>query len=303
MHITPNGKRYIGQTCCEPNRRWQNGYGYVNQIFFYAIKKYGWNNIQHIILADNLTSDEADSIEQEYIKKYNTTDNSCGYNLEPGGHGGKHLSNETKQKLSKANSGKNNGRYGYRYSEEERKYMSEHSVWKGRKHTDETRKKISEYAKAHPEKWSRPGASHPMARAVSQFDMDGNFIKEYITAAEAEKETGVLRSNICTCARGRYNSAGGYIWLYSNDVQCKQEKLDKDTVAKRTKRKFNTVSVSHRIKKVNQYDLEGNYIKTFKSVTDAQIICGKPNCSGVSAVCRGKIKAAYGYIWRYADGE
>ena len=70
MHITPNGKRYIGQTCCEPNRRWQNGYGYVGQIFFCAIKKYGWNNIQHIILADNLTSDEADSIEQEYIKKF-----------------------------------------------------------------------------------------------------------------------------------------------------------------------------------------------------------------------------------------
>lgn len=303
MHIVPNGKRYIGQTCCTPNRRWQNGYGYVGQMFYRAIQKYGWDNIEHVIIADNLTSDEADLIEQQYIMMYKTTDKLNGYNLENGGHGGKHLSDETKKKISKANSGSNNGMYGHKYSDEERKYMSEHSVWNGKTHTKETRKKISEYAKAHPEKYAHKGEKHPMAKAVLQYDLEGNFIKEYKTAKEAENKTGVLRSGICNSAKGNVNKAGGYIWLYSNDIEDKYKKLDDDVVLKRNSFKFNQKSITWKKKKVNQYDLDGNYIKTFESITDAQIICNRSNCSGISAVCRGERKSAYGYIWRYADGN
>lgn len=39
-----NGKMYVGQTIYgdDPNKRWQNGYGYKNCPYFYrAIEKYG----------------------------------------------------------------------------------------------------------------------------------------------------------------------------------------------------------------------------------------------------------------------
>ena len=215
-HIAPNGKRYVGITCCKPrNRRWQNGYGYNTQTLFYrAIKKYGWENFEHIILEDNLTAEEAGEKEKHYISLYKTDNRQYGYNAMEGGQVGFHLSEEHKAKISSSNSGKNNGQYGRRYTDEERKYMSEHSVWRGRKHTEETKRKIREYIKEHPRCPAHIGKDHPMARAVLQYDKSGKYINRYETAAEAEKVTGATRSGICTCAKGRIKTAGGYMWRY-----------------------------------------------------------------------------------------
>lgn len=53
-------------------------------------------------------------------------------------------------------------------------------------------------------------------------------------------------------------------------------------------------------KKVNQYDLEGNYINTFNSLIEAE---EKTNVSrkGISENLRGRQKTAGGYKWEYAD--
>ena len=63
-HTTPSGKIYIGITSNDPKYRWKNGYGYMNnKYFFNAIKKYGWNNISHEILFTGLSEEEAYSKE------------------------------------------------------------------------------------------------------------------------------------------------------------------------------------------------------------------------------------------------
>lgn len=65
-----NNKVYIGQTKFgdNPNKRWQNGNGYKENIsFYYDIQKYGWNNFEHIILENNLTLDESNKLEKQYI--------------------------------------------------------------------------------------------------------------------------------------------------------------------------------------------------------------------------------------------
>jgi hypothetical protein len=61
MHTTPSGKKYIGITGCSLSKRWKNGEGY-NQcpVFYNAIKKYGWSNIEHYIVKNGCT--EADII-------------------------------------------------------------------------------------------------------------------------------------------------------------------------------------------------------------------------------------------------
>ena len=92
-----NGKRYIGITQNKPNRRWQNGYGYKdrNSHFYNAIKKYGWENFEHIILEENLTRKEASEKEKYYIRLYNTNNENYGYNITSGGD-----NNFTRNKLT-----------------------------------------------------------------------------------------------------------------------------------------------------------------------------------------------------------
>lgn len=103
-HISPSGKIYIGLTAQKVEERWRKGSGYKkNQAFYNAIQKYGWDNIKHEIVAENLTKEEACKIEIELIKKYDSTNSDKGYNISLGGElswlGIKHTE-ATKKKMS-----------------------------------------------------------------------------------------------------------------------------------------------------------------------------------------------------------
>ena len=52
-------------------------------------------------------------------------------------------------------------------------------------------------------------------------------------------------------------------------------------------------------KEVNQYDLEGNFIKKWDSIMEVQRTLGIWN-TNISACCLGKNKSAGGYIWKFA---
>ena len=69
IHIMTGLWIYIGQTGQDLEERWQNGEGYKqhNQMLYHQIKKYGWENINHILYKDNLTKKEADIIERDLI--------------------------------------------------------------------------------------------------------------------------------------------------------------------------------------------------------------------------------------------
>lgn len=110
MHTTPNGKRYIGITGRSVKARWKNkGYGYFNHCYFWnAIQKYGWENIKHEILFENLTEQEAKNKEIELICFYKSNLKEFGYNQTLGGDGRKgEMSDNQKQILKIANRGKN----------------------------------------------------------------------------------------------------------------------------------------------------------------------------------------------------
>ena len=54
-------------------------------------------------------------------------------------------------------------------------------------------------------------------KEVLQFTKDGKFVNEFPSAQEAGRCTGINRGNIWACCKGRYKSAGGYIWKYKNN--------------------------------------------------------------------------------------
>lgn len=122
VHIFPNHKLYFGITSKQPNARWEGGSGYgKNQpVMQAAIAKYGWDNIEHKILFEGLSRDEATAKEIELIAKYKTNctkyGNNYGYNMTDGGEGtlGHACSKEAKRKISKNKIGKNKGGDNYK---------------------------------------------------------------------------------------------------------------------------------------------------------------------------------------------
>ena len=177
-----NNKVYVGITCQKTNYRWGAGSGYRQQPKFYnAIKKYGWDNFEHIILFENLTFEEAKQKEIEMIDKHNAFTKKYGYNATKGGDGsnGVPCSEKTKKKISNAN--------------------------KGHKFTNEAKKKISESLKGRK-----------VHNSLKVLCIETGII--YNSMHIAEKETGAKYKNISKVCKGEYGrkTAGGYHWKIVN---------------------------------------------------------------------------------------
>lgn len=171
MHIFPNNKVYIGITYRKPLDRWNDKYRGCPKMKR-AIKKYGWENIEHKILYEHLTKEEAEQKEIELIKKYNSTNDDYGYNIANGGmHKGKcseetkkkiseikkghQVSLEVREKISKGCKGKIAWNKGIPMSNETKNKLSKSlkgkTAWnKGKKMSEETRKKLSIKHKGRP---------------------------------------------------------------------------------------------------------------------------------------------------------
>jgi hypothetical protein len=52
-----------------------------------------------------------------------------------------------------------------------------------------------------------------------------------------------------------------------------------------------------------QYNIQMDLIKEWNSQKEAQISFNKPKSDGIGAVCRGKQKTAYGYIWKFKNNN
>lgn len=186
-----NNKKYIGITKQNVKRRWQSGYGYLKGTdtkFARAIKKYGWNNFEHIILIDNIENiNIANELEKIYISKYDTYNN--GYNSTLGGDGtyghecwnkGKHLSEETKLKISNSNKG-------------------EKCFWYGKKMTEEQKQKLKD------------GHNH---KPIIQYDLKGNYIMKYNNIQEIKQKYNYDVTSIYKVCNGKRKTAHNYIWKW-----------------------------------------------------------------------------------------
>lgn len=107
MHmLKSDGRKYIGITKHgeDPNKRWQNGNGYIDQDYFYnAIRKYGWDAFEHMVLFNGLTKEQAVLKEKACIKLFNTQDRLSGFNLTAGGDGVTELPSAVRTKIILSN--------------------------------------------------------------------------------------------------------------------------------------------------------------------------------------------------------
>ena len=184
-HTLPDGRCYIGQTC-DIMARWKPS-AYKNCIKFYsAIQIYGWENFSHEVLIDNLTLEEANHLEEEYIKKYNSIEN--GFNLISGGENKLH-SQETKDKMSKT-------RKGVPHSLEHCKAISK--ALTGLKKTPEAIRNNQLAQHRKPVECIETG-------------------EIYESLSDAERKTGILSETISRCCRGKQKTASGLHWRFINE--------------------------------------------------------------------------------------
>ena len=150
MHICPNSKKYIGITG-EKDASWRwgdGGSGYKqNTHFWSAIQKYGWNNIEHIIVAENLSKEDACQLEIDLIAEHKSNDRRFGYNHSTGGEKsalGFHHSEEAKRKIGDASKNREHGPMSDKTKEKLRQ------INLGKKASPELKKKLSDIQMGHP---------------------------------------------------------------------------------------------------------------------------------------------------------
>lgn len=253
-----NNKLYIGETVksnyeerfSEHRNKAERG---VDNYFYRAIRKYGWNCFNKVILFQTEVLDNTEENKQYlndivnkkevfYIKKYRTTDHNFGYNLTDGG----------------------DGIVGYKHSEETRKKLSDSH--KGEKH------------------WKYRKQNYG-GDIILQFDLDYNFIQEWISMSEIERQTGYKSENISRCCNNKLDTYKGYIWVKKEDYFNGYLQKYKS----RAKCKSND-------KAVLQYDFLGNFVARYISCVEAGKALGKKT---VNTAANGRDPQLYGYIWIY----
>lgn len=176
-----NGKVYIGQTSQKLERRWRDGRGYLTGVFSRAIKRYGWDNFNHIILHTNLTKEQANYFETLYIKFYKAI--SLSYNITDGGEGT--IGDHTPK------------------TEEHRRKIG--NALRGKPKSEEAKSKM------------RANHHHSLDTVIYKYSKDGMYICKYDTIVLAAKDNNVAPTHISRCAKGKRPSAGGYVWKYVKD--------------------------------------------------------------------------------------
>ena len=146
VHITPDGMHYYGVTN-NPKRRWEgNGRLYKTTALQPYIEKFGWENIQHIILFENQSKEDALKIEDSLIIS--------------GWEKGNCINQQRSGNISKEEGYFREYRREYReenrekYNEYQREYHREYQREYREQNKDEFRKYQREYRRKNREKYN-----------------------------------------------------------------------------------------------------------------------------------------------------
>jgi len=218
-----NGKMYIGLSS-DVERRFAEHKAKrnsSNMVISKAIRKYGVNSFDLIVLEPWLDVEDMPEREIYWIKKLNPI-----YNISEGGSGNTSRRDEkTKCKISKAlkerwenlsekekskisNNLFKNRCDGHSQSEETREKLRQANL--GKKQSKETKEKRAK--KLRMIQIGNTNGNKP----VYKLDLENNIIDEYISIKIASESIGIHPSNITKVLKGEQTTAGGHKWRYKN---------------------------------------------------------------------------------------
>jgi hypothetical protein len=181
--------------------------------------------------------------EKYYIKEYDTFNN--GYNSTDGGGHDYIFANELKDKLrdigkewwnNLPNDEKNkfldecrerNKKWWNNLSDDEKEKHKKNAskAWLGKHRYASTCESIRQKrlgksrSNETKEKIRNTLLNSPSAQSkkIKQFDLNGNFIKEYSSISQMHRETGLNYKGVVRCAKGLQKKSYGYIWKFSDE--------------------------------------------------------------------------------------
>ena len=254
LHVSKiDGRMYCGITSQPLVDRWSYGKGYKGcSHFSRAIKKYGWDSFEHIVLLAFGTKEEAEELEKTIIRCCHLQDKRYGFNIQDGGYDSAQISEEGKLRLHDAFYRSANPRarkvvlFDYKTGKRSKSFdcMKDCADFLGIKsagldkyvhlgsnafHREYFVRYYDDVLDAevlpnHTEMIEKYRFPH-YVKKVNQYAPNGKFIKTYPSVSSAAEATG-LQSNEISAAinawknqkRGR-KSAGGFMWrLYNGDT-------------------------------------------------------------------------------------
>lgn len=130
------------------------------------------------------------------------------------------------------------------------------------------------------------GAPYHNARAVVLLTLDGQYIKRYDSAMDAEID-GFHNADVLLNCKGKRRQTKGYMFMFEDEYESNGAK---------TYRK----PEPNGMRSIIQCDMEGNFIQKFKSLQEAARITGT-NRTTISGVLSNTYKSANGYIFVYEE--
>jgi group I intron endonuclease len=141
-----NHKMYVGQTFRSLKKRWwEHCHSSRCRLLSRAIAKYGPEKFRIVNIVSVESKKDADDLERYYIGFFDAMNPVKGYNLDPGGIGGREFSVETRKRMSEAKLGKIQP-HSKEWIEKMKAACSGHPHWAW---TGASRAAISRFLRAH----------------------------------------------------------------------------------------------------------------------------------------------------------
>jgi group I intron endonuclease len=124
------------------------------------------------------------------------------------------------------------------------------------------------------------------SRPILQYDLDGNFVKEWASAKHFAEVKGLTNGTLITrCLKEKTKTAYGYLWKYFSPNY---------------PIKISHVMLEYEKMKISQYDISENLVAEWDSILEAATSLNF-NQQNIVNNLKKRSKSAYGYIWKYKE--